>query len=300
VRAVAGVAASVAIAAGVALVGAGPAGAAPTSVTFDYTGTNQTWVVPAGVTEITVDLSGAQGGDNAANGCSDFGGLGGRTVAVLPVTPGDTLTIVVGGRGGGSNDTGQGVGGFNGGGDAGVTALLNIYGAGGGGASDVRIGGSSLADRVIIGGGGGGVGAACTGAGNGGDGGGADGTAGVGGGGGGTQSAGGAGDPAGVSGVLGAGGHGGDGTQGQPRAGGGGGGGLYGGGGGSNAATSNESTSSGGGGSGLCPAACLAFDAGVNAGNGGVTITYTVTTPTTPTTAPPAAEAATVSPSFTG
>ena len=41
-------------------------------------------------------------------------GLGGRTRATLPVTPGETLTVVVGGT------TFEQAGGFNGGGDGGT------------------------------------------------------------------------------------------------------------------------------------------------------------------------------------
>ncbi len=285
----------------------GSAGADTTAtVQFDYTGAEQTWVVPAGVTEITVVAAGAQGGDNADDGCFDFGGPGGRVTATIAVTPGQTITVVVGGHGGDSDPTDQGVGGYNGGADAGVPDTgFNIYAAGGGGASDIRIGGATLADRVVVAGGGGGVGAACTGAGDGGDGGGATGGAGSDGSGGqgGTGSAGGTGDPNGLDGTLGVGGAGGAGNPSEPRPGGGGGGGFYGGGGGTNAATSNDNTSSGGGGSSLCPQTCVLDQAGVNQGDGGVSITYTISTGSTTTTAPSGAVAATgvsTDPAFTG
>ena len=42
-----------------------------TSCTFDYTGANQTWTVPSGVTQVTLDVYGAQGGDSNV-------GVGGR------------------------------------------------------------------------------------------------------------------------------------------------------------------------------------------------------------------------------
>ncbi|NCU77329.1 MAG: hypothetical protein EBV59_10410, partial [Synechococcaceae bacterium WB7_1C_051] len=114
------------------------------SQSFNYTGSQQTWTVPAGVTSVTVDVQGAQGGATAWGNA----GLGGRTQATIPVSPGSTIYINVGGQGNTS------VGGFNGGGAP--------YGCGcvggGGGASDVRIGGNALGNRAVVAGGGGGGG----------------------------------------------------------------------------------------------------------------------------------------------
>jgi hypothetical protein len=117
--------------------------APPASQTFTYTGAQQTFVVPAGVTSITVDAYGAQGGSNSPATNINFGG---RVQADVPVTPGSTIYIYVG-----QQATGL-TGGFNGGGN-GETA-----GKGGGGASDIRIGGTTLNDRVLVAGGGGGGG----------------------------------------------------------------------------------------------------------------------------------------------
>ncbi|MCU0233934.1 MAG: glycine rich domain-containing protein [Thermoanaerobaculales bacterium] len=125
---------------------------AQTTVTFDYTGGAQTWVVPAGVTQVSLQAWGAQGGASyylGINGFQDDGGLGGYTSGELAVTPGDTLYIFVGGQPTPLNSTPIS-GGFNGGGDGGQ------YGGGGGGASDVRVGGTALTDRVLVAGGGGG------------------------------------------------------------------------------------------------------------------------------------------------
>jgi len=55
-----------------------------------------TWTVPAGVTSVTVDAFGAQGGGAAGV----KGGLGGEATATLAVTPGATYQINVGGYGG--------------------------------------------------------------------------------------------------------------------------------------------------------------------------------------------------------
>ncbi|MCA8933918.1 MAG: IPTL-CTERM sorting domain-containing protein [Rhodospirillaceae bacterium] len=113
------------------------------TVTYTYTGAAQSFVVPAGVTSVTIEAWGAQGGINTAGITNN---LGGYATGALPVTPGSTLYVYVGGQPVGV------AGGFNGGG-AGDTG-----GAGGGGASDVRQGGSALADRVLVAAGGGGGG----------------------------------------------------------------------------------------------------------------------------------------------
>src|SRR5215471_5843648 len=46
----------------VALVGSGPAGAAPQTQAFSFTGAPQSFVVPANVCQLAVDAFGAQGG----------------------------------------------------------------------------------------------------------------------------------------------------------------------------------------------------------------------------------------------
>lgn len=106
------------------------------SAAFSYTGSNQSWTVPSGVTSIGVDARGGQGGGGL------WGGPGGRIVGTVAVTPGETLTIIVGGTG--SSYGGGGAGGYGGGG-------------GGGGASDVRQGGTGTANRIMVAGGGGGT-----------------------------------------------------------------------------------------------------------------------------------------------
>jgi len=109
------------------------------SQTFTFTGSVQTFQVPACVSSIQVDAYGAQGGYHSTS----TGGLGGRVRATLAVTPGEVLNIYVGGT---SSST---VGGWNGGGNG-------VGGAfGGGGATDIRRGGTTLNDRVVVAGGGG-------------------------------------------------------------------------------------------------------------------------------------------------
>jgi Glycine rich protein len=230
-----------------------------TTQTFNYTGAVQTWTVPAGVTSASFDLFGAQGG-----GRGGPPGLGGHATATIPVSAGDSIQVNVGGQG--QPVFGSGQGGFNGGGN-GTGALP---GSSGGGASDIRLGGTSLNHRVLVAGGGGGAGN-CSGGGQNSDGGGGGGLNGADGkapcvvgppAGGGTQAMGGSGVSPGGS--FGQGGN----SDGQ---GGAGGGGWYGGGGGT-------ATGGGGGGSGHGPAGTT-FETGVRSGDGQVTITYTANPP---------------------
>ncbi|OON70107.1 hypothetical protein B0919_05040 [Hymenobacter sp. CRA2] len=119
------------------------------AVTFNYTGGPQTWTVPLGVTSVQVDLAGARG--RTIDNCSNCyrGGRGGRVQATLAVTPGQVLTIEVGGDRGYNPSTLYQDGGYNGGGRGSEP---------GGGATDIRIGGTGLAHRVLVAGGGGGSG----------------------------------------------------------------------------------------------------------------------------------------------
>lgn len=113
------------------------------SQTFNYSGGIQTFTVPPLVTSITIDAYGAQG---ESPSCA--GGAGARAQGTLAVTPGQILYVSVGGQNG-----------FNGGGVGGCK--INC-GGNGGGASDIRIGGSGLANRVLVAGGGGGGGGPAT------------------------------------------------------------------------------------------------------------------------------------------
>ena len=124
------------------------------SQTFSYTGSQQTFTVPSGVTTITIKAWGGQGGMyNSSWGA----GKGGYSTGTLNVSSGETLYIYVGGQGNSSGSNVQISGGFNGGGYArGYTS--GAYAGSGGGASDVRSSGNALTNRVIVAGGGGGAG----------------------------------------------------------------------------------------------------------------------------------------------
>jgi hypothetical protein len=261
--------------------------------TFDYTGKEQTFKVPAGVKLITVDALGAAGGGNYSG---LQGGMGGRTTAELPVTPGESLALFVGGSTNGAS------GGYNGGGE-GVSFTFSGYpftSYGGGGATDIRESGTALKDRILVAGGGGGLGSVVQNN-DGGDGGlgggkvagnGANGAGSKrggrryhhchffgGGGGGGAQHDGGkAGrksclEPGGTAGAFGDGGNGGEGSSGA--GGGGGGGGYYGGGGGGGGDNYGGGGGGGGGSSYAEPrATSVHMRRGWETGNGLVVISW--------------------------
>jgi hypothetical protein len=248
------------------IAGGGAAGAQAQRNThrFDYNGKEQPFVVPTGVTKLSVVAYGARGaGDTNPSNYDEVPGYGGRVSAVIPVQPGETLYVFVGGKADGDN------GGFNGG-ASGVGAW------GGGGASDVREGGEALSDRILVAGGGAGGSGIYTYSGKGGNGGGTSGGSGGAGGSGpldgqgatgGSQTAGGLGGAGGKgskktegqpgsAGAVGSGGNGGAGGSGAGEggfrggAGGGGGGGYYGGGGGGGGAGHRYGRAPGAGGGG--------------------------------------------------
>lgn len=182
---------AVAVLAGAALVAlagatARPAGASgPTTQTFNYSGGLQTFTVPAGVTTLTIQAVGAAGGSDQYG----MSGSGASMQGDFSVTPGDTLTILVGEQ-----------------------PYPAIAGGGGGGSFVWRTADAASADNLLLAAGGGG-GGGCTLAGN--DASiGENGTASSGGNPGGTAGQGGAGGAAGGS----------DADHGEPGGGGGGGG----------------------------------------------------------------------------
>ena len=119
--------------------------------TFSYTGNEQTFVVPAGVTSVHINGQGASGWSG-----SNPGGLGGTASGDLTVSPGETLYIYVGGQGTVAiGDMVPAGGGYNGGGDGQNNSTSASVG-GGGGASDVRQGGNIIGNRVLVAAGGGG------------------------------------------------------------------------------------------------------------------------------------------------
>ena len=146
-----------------AVVASAVAGSAPTGKKFAYTGAEQVYTVPAGVTWIGATVGGAPGYDTTTNQTGAVGdnNAGWEVFGELAVTPGERLYVEVGQAG-----LASGAATFGGGGAGGSGALSS--GASGGGASDVRTcsahakscpgHGGSLGSRLIVGAGGGGSG----------------------------------------------------------------------------------------------------------------------------------------------
>ena len=254
------------------------------TVTFSYTGSQETWTVPNGVTSITVDAYGAGGGDSSGNS----GGNGARVQTTLTVTPGNVLYISVGETG---RDAANGVASataFSGGGKGGASNLGTQSGGGGGGRTEISTTVAPTGSIMVAAGGGG-----ASAAGNGGSGGqtGSDGVGthkGLGG----SQSAGGAAGAGNTgrdssAGSAYTGGTGGRTANYRNQYGGGGGGGGYYGGGGGGAGTSGSFSGGGGGGSSYVDStvgSSTTFTAGYSSasGHGSLEITYTADT-TAPT-----------------
>jgi hypothetical protein len=122
--------------------------------TLFFTGGEQNYTIPCGVTSVTIDAFGGKGANGASGGNNSIGGvggLGGHAQGTLSVTSGQSFSVVVGGQGVGVNR------GYNGGGDGGNAGTA--FGAGGGGgATDIRLGGNTINDRILVAGGGGGGG----------------------------------------------------------------------------------------------------------------------------------------------
>lgn len=189
------------------------------TINFDTTNDYYLWSAPAAGT-YTFQVWGAQGGSalNTNGTVAQTGPLGGYASGNYTLTSGQTLYIYVGGQGAGSTNQKDAIaGGFNGGG-IGYNGNASARAASGGGASDIRIGGNALSNRVIVAGAGGGgryfpgYGAQAGGHGGGTSGGNGD-SGGVNSGQGGTQSAGGAGGQNGGTASSGTSGNGGNGVS---------------------------------------------------------------------------------------
>lgn len=115
-----------------------------TVIQYEYTGSVQNFIVPhTGLYSIA--CAGASG-EASEKGIDEKGSRGGFVSGDIWLNEGDILYIYVGGEGS------AGRGGYNGGGDRLTTSLYGIeaYVLAGGGATDIRIGGTSLADRKMV------------------------------------------------------------------------------------------------------------------------------------------------------
>jgi len=118
---------------------------------FKYTGSDQTWTVPSGVTVIHVKLWGAAGGSGYhADVC--YGGAGGYTEGLIKVVPAETICVMVGTRG-----TQENTASVNYGGGGGRNHSYNTSG-GAGRTAIFRGSSSALANELATAGGGGGGG----------------------------------------------------------------------------------------------------------------------------------------------
>ncbi|MBI5489640.1 MAG: hypothetical protein HY905_20065 [Deltaproteobacteria bacterium] len=122
-----------------------------TPAVFEFTGEVQSYGVPEGFRRVRVRMWGAGG----ANLPDSIAGAGGYSEGELEVTPGEVLSVIVGGAGLPPTAGTGGAGGFGGGGRGGdgVFNVNDAGGGGGGGRSEVVAAGG-----VIVAGGGGGVG----------------------------------------------------------------------------------------------------------------------------------------------
>lgn len=112
---------------------------------FSYKGSVETIKLPAG--KYKLEVWGAQGGSIWGTG-----GKGGYAAGVVELNKEVDVNIRVGGHPADDSHTG----GFNGGGSASDAPNVQVFRSPGGGATDIRIAGDTLADRIIIAGGGGG------------------------------------------------------------------------------------------------------------------------------------------------
>lgn len=110
--------------------------------TFDYSGGEQLYTVPAGVNLIQIEVSGGQGG----SGDGGERDLGATMIGTFAVTPGDVYVVAVGGAGAqyGNSRGGTGV----------LFETIPLIVAGGGGGLITEEGGSSSGAGGTAGGGG--------------------------------------------------------------------------------------------------------------------------------------------------
>lgn len=116
-----------------------------TDMKAEYTGNYVEYTAPV-AGEYKLQVWGAQGGYRSN---SEMGGRGGYSEGIITLQENEKIYVYVGGSG----NTGGAAGGFNGGGSK------TTY-PGGGGATDIRVNGNTLYNRIIVAGGGGSDGAA--------------------------------------------------------------------------------------------------------------------------------------------
>jgi hypothetical protein len=129
--------------------------AAGNAVQYSYTGATETWIVPEGVTSVTFEAAGGDGG-GAVHPVTKEGGSGAIITGSFPVTAGQIVTIAVGGNGA-VGAGGWGAEGMSGG-PANTAKQDSRTGGAGGGATLIALSnadGSNWHEIVVAGGGGG-------------------------------------------------------------------------------------------------------------------------------------------------
>ena len=137
------------------------------SVTYGYTGSMQTFKAPA-AGSYRLSCYGAPGGGQNRPGDSLPGGRGSMVRGELKLKKGEILYLYVGGSGSGGGRCSHGspsgnAGGFNGGAASGYDeSQLGNHGrywthGSGGGATDIRLGGTAVGNQILVAGGGGGA-----------------------------------------------------------------------------------------------------------------------------------------------
>ena len=123
--------------------------------TFFYSGSSVTVNITSAmiIGPTTIDIRGGQGGDLSPG----LGGNGGQVIADMNFTAGDVLTINVGKKGTDAVSSLATVFVGAGGTRANIGTVGGTAGSGGG-ASDIRLNGTTLSDRIFVAGGGGGCG----------------------------------------------------------------------------------------------------------------------------------------------
>lgn len=112
---------------------------------FSYTGNYQTYTVPV-TGWYNVELWGARGG----SGGSYISNLAPKTSGQIYLQANDVIYVYVGGAGISNCTTPLCLGGYNGGGKGDAAGTANVIQGSGGGATDIRYGGQSVNDRIMV------------------------------------------------------------------------------------------------------------------------------------------------------
>ena len=128
---------------------------APVTQAFTYTGVDQTFSVPSGLTIANAYLWGGAGGGASAEGYSDSGGAGGYATGTISLSGISTLLVQVG-SGGGRGTSSRPARAYP---NGGLNSIRNSYTSGAGGGRSAIFNGNtvSASSAILVAGGGGGA-----------------------------------------------------------------------------------------------------------------------------------------------